>query len=85
MVRTKVHRNLKEELQLKNVSKSVLTVGERLRKLRGKRTKSAVATALGISRSSYVKYERNERNPSDQIKQKIANFYGSTVGAIFFD
>lgn len=85
MVRTKVHRNLKEELQLKNVSKSVLTVGERLRKLRGNRTKSAVATALGISRSSYVKYERNERNPSDQIKQKIANFYGSTVGAIFFD
>ena len=70
---------------MKNVSKSVLTVGERLRKLRGNRTKSAVATALGISRSSYVKYERNERNPSDQIKQKIANFYGSTVGAIFFD
>lgn len=70
---------------MKMKTKSSLTVGEKLIKLRGSKTKSAVAAELGISRSSYVKYERNERTPSDTVKMKISNYFGCSVGSIFFD
>ena len=60
-------------------------IGERLRKLRGKRTKAEVATAIGVSESSYIKYERGERNPDDDIKMRIAAYFKRTVGHIFFD
>lgn len=63
---------------------SKLTQGEIMKKLRGARTTREVANGLGVSESSYVKYERNERNPSDSIKTKIAKFYGVTVIDIFF-
>lgn len=58
---------------------------ERLVKLRGEKTKAEVADALGISRSSYEKYERGERIPRDEIKKRIAEYYNSTVQHIFFD
>jgi DNA-binding XRE family transcriptional regulator len=61
-----------------------LTVGQRLRKLRGKRTKVEVAEAIGVSESSYIKYERDERHPSDPIKKRIAAYFNSNVGDIFF-
>lgn len=58
---------------------------EKLVQLRGNKTKSEVANALGISRSSYEKYERGERIPRDEIKIRIAEYYGSTVQHIFFE
>lgn len=61
-----------------------LTTGEKLVKLRGKKTKKEVAEAIGVSESSYIKYERDERTPSDSVKQRIADYYGRTVGFIFF-
>lgn len=61
-----------------------MTRGEKLRQLRGDRTKEKVAKDLGISYSSYVKYERNERNPKDSLKKKIARYYGKSVQSIFF-
>ena len=61
-----------------------LTTGQKLRKLRGKRSKAEVAAAIGVSESAYVKYERDERNPSDIVKQRIADYYGRKVGSIFF-
>ena len=63
----------------------ILTTGEKLRKLRGKRTKAEVAAAVGVSFSSYVKYERDERVPNDSVKMKLADFFGSTVSYIFFE
>ena len=60
-------------------------IGERLKKLRGKKAKAEVAEAIGVSESSYVKYERGERNPDDDIKIKIAAYYKRTVGHIFFE
>ena len=60
-------------------------IGERLRKLRGKRTKAEVATAIGVSESSYIKYERGERNPDDDIKMRSAAYFKRTVGHIFFE
>ncbi len=61
-----------------------MTSGEKLRNLRGKKSKRKVADALGISFSSYVKYERNERIPRDEIKIKIAKYYRTSVQDIFF-
>ena len=58
--------------------------GEKLRQLRGKRSKRKVAEDLGISFSSYVKYERGERVPSDKTKVLIANYFKKSVQEIFF-
>lgn len=61
-----------------------MTIGQKLRKLRGKRTKQTVADAIGVSYSSYVKYERDERHPGDEVKKRIANYFGVSVQSIFF-
>lgn len=61
-----------------------LTVGQRLRELRGDRPKAEVAAAVGVSESSYIKYERDERRPSDPIKKRIATYFKSNVLDIFF-
>ena len=61
-----------------------MTSGEKLRTLRGKTSKHKVAEELGISFSSYVKYERNERTPRDEIKIKIAKYFHTSVQDIFF-
>lgn len=61
-----------------------MEAGKRIRELRGNRSKREVAQALGISFSSYVKYERGERTPRDSIKKRIAEYFGVTVGFIFF-
>jgi DNA-binding XRE family transcriptional regulator len=57
---------------------------EKLRALRGKRTKQEVADKIGVTLSAYVKYERGERVPRDEIKRKIAALYKTTVDSIFF-
>ena len=57
---------------------------EILTKLRGKRTTLEVAQALGISESAYIKYERGERNPKDDMKRKIASYYKKSVAFIFY-
>lgn len=62
-----------------------MKAGEKMRELRGKRSKREIAEALGISLSSYVKYERGERTPKDSLKKRIAEFFGVTVSFIFFD
>lgn len=61
-----------------------MTPGEKIRSLRGKKSKRKVAEELGISFSSYVKYERNERIPRDDIKIKIAEYFRTSVQDIFF-
>lgn len=61
------------------------TIGQKLRELRGKRTKREVAEAIGVSESSYVKYERDERHPNDATKVRLAKFFGKSVESIFFN
>ncbi len=61
-----------------------MTFGENLRRLRGNKSKRKVAEELGISFSSYVKYERNERIPRDDIKRRIAKYFNTSVQDIFF-
>lgn len=58
-------------------------VGNRLKKLRGNRTQTEVAKALGISVSAVSSYENGERIPRDPLKKKIAKFYDTDI-SIFF-
>lgn len=71
-------KSIKEETTMKK------TTGQILRELRGTRSKRIVAEAIGVSFSSYVKYERDERNPNDNTKRRIAKYFGKTVESIFF-
>ncbi|MDO4609019.1 MAG: helix-turn-helix transcriptional regulator [Clostridia bacterium] len=59
-------------------------IGDRLIELRGNKTQTEVSEALGISNTTLSMYENGERIPRDEIKVRIANFYGLTVGEIFF-
>lgn len=61
-----------------------MTIGERLRSLRGKKTQEEVSEQIGITKSSYAMYERDERVPRDEVKVKIAGYYGVKVGQLFF-
>lgn len=60
------------------------TIGARLRTLRGKRTRSEVAKAVGVSPSSITMYELDQRIPRYDVMIKLAKYFGKSVGAIFF-
>ena len=59
-------------------------VGQKLKDLRGDRSRDGVAAAVGISSSALGMYENNLRMPRDDIKKKLADFYGVTVQHLFF-
>lgn len=58
--------------------------GAILRSLRGETPRAVVADAVGVSISALQMYENGARIPRDQIKIALANYYGTTVEAIFF-
>lgn len=60
------------------------SVGQILRRLRGERTQQQVADGTGVSVSAWAMYERDERRPRDEVKVRIAEYFGTTVQAIFF-
>lgn len=62
-----------------------MTIGERLRELRGRRTQDEISKALEISKSSYAMYERDERVPRDEVKVRISDFFGVSVQELFFN
>lgn len=55
-----------------------------LRAQKGK-TRAEVARDLSISLSTLQMYENGRRIPRDNIKVKIAQYYGVTVQELFFD
>ncbi len=55
-----------------------------LRSLRGQKSQSDIATAIGITKSSWAMYECGERVPRDEVKIKIANYFGRSVQDIFY-
>lgn len=63
-----------------------MSAGTKLRALRQKRkkTQQQVADDLEITKSSLAMYERDERVPRDEVKIRIARYYGETVDALFF-
>lgn len=61
-----------------------MDVGTILRKLRGDRTVDEVANAVGVTKQAISNYENNIRVPRDEIKVKLAEYFETTVGEIFF-
>lgn len=59
-------------------------IGSTLRELRGDLPRLTVSNACGISVSALTMYETGQRIPRDEIKVKLAKFYGKPVEAIFF-
>ncbi|WP_336770693.1 helix-turn-helix transcriptional regulator [Bacillus bombysepticus] len=60
-------------------------VAKNLINLRNEKSREEVARAVGISVSTLQMYENGQRIPRDNIKIKLADFYGVTVQTIFFD
>lgn len=60
-------------------------IAKKLVDLRDGRSRDFISKTLGISVSALSMYENAARIPRDEIKQRIAKFYNSTVDEIFFD
>lgn len=58
-------------------------LGDKLRELRGESTLQKVAADLGISTSALTMYETGKRIPRDEIKVKIARYYGVGIDIFF--
>lgn len=61
-----------------------MSVGTKLRALRGKKTQKKIAEEIGITKSSWAMYERDERIPRDEVKVRIAEYFHETVQTIFY-
>ena len=59
--------------------------GKKLVELRGDKSQAAVASDIGISVSALAMYENGQRNPRDDIKLALANYYGVSVASLFFN
>ena len=59
-------------------------VGDRLRKLRGTKSRADVADALGVSVQAVWLWESGQRMPTDATKVKIAYYYRRSVANIFY-
>lgn len=61
-----------------------MSFGKTLRQLRGDKTQEEIARDIGITKSSWAMYEREERIPRDEIKIQIARYFNVSVQDIFF-
>lgn len=59
-------------------------IAARLKALRGNKSQQEVANAIGVTPMAISLYESGERIPRDEIKIKIAEYFKTTVDAIFF-
>lgn len=62
-----------------------MTIADRLIAARGATPRKVVADAIDISVSALTMYELGQRIPRDELKVKLANYYGCTVQELFFD
>ena len=61
-----------------------MSTGEKMRMMRGDRSQQFVADAVGITKSALSMYERDERRPRDEVKLRIAAFFGVSVAELFY-
>lgn len=61
-----------------------MEIGRRLANLRGGQTQSEVAKEIGVCVSAINNYENGVRIPRDDIKIRLAKYFGVTVESIFF-
>lgn len=62
-----------------------MKTAEKLVAARGERSREEVANAVGVSLSAITMYETGGRIPRDEIKIKLADYYGTSVQTLFFD
>ena len=60
------------------------SVGTRLQALRGARSIETAAAAVGITPAALAAYEHDRRLPRDEVKLRLARYYGCGIGDIFF-
>lgn len=63
-----------------------MSIGLKLKALRQakKKTQQQAADDLGITKSALAMYERDERIPRDEVKIRIARYYGEPLEDLFF-
>jgi putative transcriptional regulator len=52
--------------------------------LRGKQSRALIAVKLGITPQGLGMIERGVRTPRPKLMEKFAEFYGKSVGELFF-
>lgn len=62
-----------------------MTIAEKLVAARGEKSREEIAKAVGISASAVSMYETGARIPRDEIKVRLADYFGVSVQALFFD
>lgn len=63
-----------------------MSIGMKLKALRGgkKKTQQEVADDLNITKSALAMYEKDNRVPRDEVKVRLAEYYGESVENLFF-
>jgi transcriptional regulator with XRE-family HTH domain len=63
-----------------------MSIGMKLKALRieKKKTQQQAADDLQITKSALAMYERDNRVPRDEVKVRIAAYYGETVQSLFY-
>lgn len=56
-----------------------MTLGERLRALRGERTQKEIADKLGISRARYSHYETDHVQPDHELLYRMSEVYEVSI------
>ena len=59
-------------------------IGKKLKDLRGDKSQSEVANAIGVTTMAISSYENGERVPRDEIKIKLAEYFETNVEYLFF-
>lgn len=59
-------------------------IGDKLRELRGSRSREEVAVAAQVTASAIWMYEAGQRCPNDETKVRLADYFGKTVEDIFY-
>ena len=76
-------QNVRNEVMRTVLTYDAALAGRILRHLRGKESLEKVAKTVKISANALDMYERGLRLPRDEVKSRLARYYGVTVGAIF--
>lgn len=59
------------------------SIGKRLKEARGNIPRKEVCENVGISLSALMMYENDKRTPRDEIKVKLARYYGKGIEELF--
>lgn len=60
-------------------------IGHRLRLLRRDKTQEEIAALCGVTRQAVNQYEKGARIPNDEVKEKLAKVFNTTVQDIFYN